>query len=412
MFRPLFTRRGAASPAARPQGPATRRPRRSRPCLEDLEGRQLLSLGSPFQLDPGQTNLIKSQAVSASSSGFDNDLSVAAWVQQPVLNNGGVGAGQVVAQLFNNATGAKVGRLLAVSNAPGLNASNPSVSMDRQGDFVVSWTQAQSNGNTSVLAQKYVNDAASGSQVQVGVGTFYQYSSAVAMDPQGGFVVTYVRDTNDNNPDVFAKDYYNNGQLRTTITVAASGKQELNPSIAMDDSGNFDIAYQLVNGGSDAIYLARYNDFDTLLGVGEVTTGSASNTQPNIAMDDSDDVVVAYLQPVSGIYDGVYATMISQGEWAKPKVFIGDVGTAYFTPSVALPALGGEFAVSYTQYTPGGAEAPTVAVVGPGNTVTQTYAVGTNDGSVSLSTLPAESGQFVLTYISTNHVYGRIGTYD
>jgi hypothetical protein len=44
--------------------------------------------------------------------------------------------------------------------------------------------------------------------------------------------------------------------------------------------------------------------------------------------------------------------------------------------------------------------------------VTQTYAVGTNDGSVSLSTLPAESGQFVLTYISTNHVYGRIGTYD
>ena len=370
----------------------------------------MLSLGSPFQLDPGQTNLIKSQAVSASSSGL-NDLSVTAWVQQPILNNGGVGAGQVVAQLFNNATGARVGPLLAVSTATGLNASNPSVSMDPQGDFVVSWTQAQSSGNTFVLAQKYVNDAVYGSQVQVGVGTFYQFSSAVAMDPQGGFVVTYVRDTNDNNPDVFAKDYYYNGTLRTTITVAASSQQELTPSIAMDDEGNFDIAYQVVNGSSHSVYLARYNDFDTLLGVSKVTTGNATDMLPSIAMDDSDNVVVSYVEELSSTNFAVCATMFTDGISANPNILIGDIGDAIYAPSVAMPASGGGFAVAYAHFA-GNTESLYVGVVSPQDTLTKTYAVGSNIYGASISTLPAETGQFVLTYTSTSHVYGQIGTYN
>ena len=368
MFRRSFNGREAASPVAKSAGPGARRSRRCQLGLEDLEGRQLLSLGSPFQLDPGQTNLVKSQAVSASSSGFDNNLSVAAWVQQPVLNNGGIGPGQVVAQLFNNATGARVGPLLAVSNAPGLNASNPSVSMDPQGDFVVSWTQAQSNGNTFVLAQKF-NDqgVATTGVVPVGVGTFYQYSSAVAMDPQGGFVVTYVRDTNDNNPDVFAKDYYYNGVLRTTITVAASSQQELTPSIAMDDEGNFDIAYQVVNGSRHSVYLARYNDFDTLLGVSEVTTGNATDMLPSIAMDDSDNLVVSYVEELSSTNFAVYATMIDNGISAKPKVLIGDIGDAIYTPSIAMPASGSGFAVAYAHFA-GNTESLDVGVVGPPRT--------------------------------------------
>jgi hypothetical protein len=43
MFRQFFTVREAASPAAKPEGLATRRSRRRRPGLEDLEGRQLMS---------------------------------------------------------------------------------------------------------------------------------------------------------------------------------------------------------------------------------------------------------------------------------------------------------------------------------------------------------------------------------
>ena len=225
--------------------------------------------------------------------------------------------------------------------------------MDPQGEYVVSWTQQESNGNTFVLAQKFNSQSvAIGNVVLVGVGTFYQYESSVAMDPQGGFVVTYTRDTNDNNPDVFAKDYYGNEQLRTVITVAASSLAETHPTIAMDPEGNFDIAYQVQNGTKSAVYLARYTDVDSLLGVTKVTTGSASDDLPSIAIDDSDDAVIAYRELVGTNSYAVYATEISQGILPKPKVFIGNYGPTYDYegPSVAMPALGGEFAVAYDQW--------------------------------------------------------------
>ena len=44
MFRQFFAVREAASPAAKPAGSVNRRSRRSRPGLEDLEGRQLMSV--------------------------------------------------------------------------------------------------------------------------------------------------------------------------------------------------------------------------------------------------------------------------------------------------------------------------------------------------------------------------------
>jgi hypothetical protein len=43
MFRRIFAGREAASAAAKPAGPETRRSRRRHPGLEDLEGRQLMS---------------------------------------------------------------------------------------------------------------------------------------------------------------------------------------------------------------------------------------------------------------------------------------------------------------------------------------------------------------------------------
>ena len=255
MLRRFFTRGEVDSPAAKPAREATRRSRRSRPGLESLEGKQLLSLGTPFQIDsPSQPAAAKDSVVSSSNA---NGWSVDAWVEQPVLANSGLGPMEIRAQLFN-ASGAKVGpEIVAAASGQGYNSYEPSVSIGSQNDYVLSWTQQESSGNTFVLAQEFNNQSvAIGNVVPVGVGTFYQYESSVAMFPQGGFVVTYVRDTNNNNPDVFAKDYYGNEQLRTVITVAASSLAETNPAIAMDPEGNFDIAYQVKNGSKTTVHLA------------------------------------------------------------------------------------------------------------------------------------------------------------
>ena len=53
------------------------------------------------------------------------------------------------------------------------------------------------------------------------------------MSAGGTFTVAYVRDTNNNNPDVFAKQYDGFGNLLNVINVAATnrvGKAETSPA--------------------------------------------------------------------------------------------------------------------------------------------------------------------------------------
>ena len=187
------------------------------------------------------------------------------------------------------------------------------------------------DGHTDILAQMFnASGVAINSPVQVAVGTFNQYESSVAMDAKGNFVVAYVRDTNNNNPDVFAKAYNSAGQLTDVITVAGSPCAETNPSIAMDPAGAFDVAYQVQNGTTEDVYVARYSSNDGLLGVVPVTTGSVSDDLPSLAMDTAGDAVVAYGQ--SANFNGynpvaIYAMRISATGVVSSPILIG--GSAY-----------------------------------------------------------------------------------
>jgi hypothetical protein len=69
MFRRFFAGREAASPAAKPSGPASRRTRRSRPGLEDLEGRQLLSISPQVLVDSPDLNVATFDTVRKAGSG-------------------------------------------------------------------------------------------------------------------------------------------------------------------------------------------------------------------------------------------------------------------------------------------------------------------------------------------------------
>ena len=64
------------------------------------------------------------------------------------------------------------------------------------------------------------------------------------MGAGGTFTVAYVRDTNNNNPDVFAKQYDAFGNLLNVVNVATTSRAETNPSIAMTPDGRFDVAWE------------------------------------------------------------------------------------------------------------------------------------------------------------------------
>jgi hypothetical protein len=414
-MRRFFTSREGASPPAEAAGPGARRSRRNRPALETLEGRQLMSVGPQFRVDAVNEPATRDQIATAASS---NGSSVVVWLEE-------AGRSSDVRAQYYNAAGAKAGPEIYVATdaAPD---GEPAVAMDAHGDFVVSWTQEESNFHTDILAQKFnASSVPIDGIIKVAVGTFQQYEPSVATDAFGDFVVAYTRDTNGNNPDVFAKVYYADGQLEKVITIAASAKAESNPSVAMDTFGDFDVAYQVQNGANYDVYVARYSQGLSLLGVVTVTKGSASDDLPSIAMDSRGDAVVAYRKSSANANgDYIEATRISAAGVPSSEIFVGNFadrnsegffGSSFVGvgPSVAFQANGGDFAVAYAQKLQ-----VLVVVVGPapGNIVAHQYYLGSYwDPSIS----SLESGGLLMAYASfianpdlNSHIYGQRGTYS
>src|SRR5262245_39309153 len=116
MYR-IFTKTGDM--AARSSEGRARRPRRQRPGLEALEGRQLLSLGNEFPVNTLTQNA-QFESDNASSS---NGMSVVVWTTTFSSTDH-----DIKGQLYNS-SGQPVGFELII-NEDRFNERNPSVAMD------------------------------------------------------------------------------------------------------------------------------------------------------------------------------------------------------------------------------------------------------------------------------------------
>lgn len=387
--------------------------------VETLEGRQLMSLGAEFPVYPGPStaSTIVTSLASASSA---NGTSVVVWEEQIINKAGFVGEIDVLAQRLD-ATGAKLGPVINVVKQPSTYATNPSVAMDSAGSFVISWTQAPdphttTSRDSNVLAQKFNASAAPiGGIVQVGVGTFREDYSGVAMDTHGNFVVTYGRYTDGTHPDLFAKRYNAASQLQGVISVTTGALDFTAPRIAMTSDGRFDIAYITPINGTffDQVFVKRYAANGSLLGTTLADkTSSLGVSSAAIAMDNQGDAVVAYTN---------YSTSDShfrlQTRRLSASGFLGPVTTVRsrsfsdtYAASTSSPwesigiafqpdaGFSGAYAVTSSEQTGisqnGITHLGEVAVVDGSNTVTHVYDV-TNAYSTSITARGAAGFQWV-----------------
>jgi hypothetical protein len=376
---------------------------RGRLSLEMLEGRQLMTLGAQFPTPINTTPIGGDFTASAISA---NGSSVVVYTATPNHN-------EVLAQRLNSA-GVKVGPAIFVGGNDN-EANAPSVAIDNQGDFVVAFTQNQPNGNTFVLARKFgPSGNAIGGNVPVAVGTFAQTDPSVAMDAEGDFVVSYTRDTNYNNPDVFAKLYNVNEQQVAVISVATTPDVETNSSVAMTPGGGFDVAYEVAGPTHFGIQLSQYGAQGAVLHQETITTEA---TNPSLSVDNLGDAVVAWSGGTSSASEILARRVSSTGAQgpvltvASSPVF--ELGNA----SVALKRDGsGGFVVAYDSderiELAGGDidmdDQVLVAEVSPSNTIT-TLDAGTDFlPAVSIN----NSGQYLLTYLDSlddDDVLGRFG---
>ena len=253
------------------------------------------------------------------------------------------------------APSASEGSAFLVSSVSGRNFL-PSVAMDAAGDFVVAWENRPSSGSAEIYAQRYSSAGTpEGSALLVSTITGDNESPSVAMDAAGDFVVAWETVPSSGSAEVYAQRYSSAGTPEgSALAVSSTSGDNDIPSVAMDASGDFAVAWENVpSSGSDEIYVQRYSSAGAPEGSAlAVSSTSGNNVTPAVAMDAAGDFVVAWEnRPSSGsdeIYAQHYAAGATAGGGAFPVSSISLFGGSR-SPSVAMD-VEGDFVVAWESY--------------------------------------------------------------
>ncbi len=309
-------------------------------------------------------NTVTANDQQASSVAMDDDGNfVIVWQSkgQDHLNKFGV-----YAQLFDANGVAQGGEFLV--NTTTVNDQNaPSVAMDDSGNFVIAWEstgQDDPDGKKGVYAQLFdANGVAQGGEFLVNTATDdNQLAPSVAMDDIGNFVIAWQSKGQDGLPSkegVYAQRYNASGvaQGGEFLVNTTTDDNQLAPSVAMDDGGNFVIAWQSKSqdgqSGKSGVYAQRYNASGVAQG-GEFlvnTTTADDQNLPTVAMADGGNFVIAWESTNQDSADnkkGVYAQLYDASGVAQGGEFLVNTTTADHqqAPSVAMDA-DGDFVIAW-----------------------------------------------------------------
>ncbi len=208
------------------------------------------------------------------------------------------------------ANGLPIGTEFLVNGGSFQTKTNPAVAADSPGNFVVVYESEGQNSNsfgqdlsgTGIFAQRFNRTGALiGPEFRVNTRTERdQTAPVVAMNPEGSFVVAWVSDDGSGS-GIFGQRYSSSGQpigIEFQINSETRGTQT-NPSIAIDDTGNYVVAWQ-GSGGRDSdgfgIYAQRYSSSGNPLGSEILVNDTTRSDQvlPNLSMDAGGNFAVVW----------------------------------------------------------------------------------------------------------------------
>jgi hypothetical protein len=260
----------------------------------------------------------------------------------------------VYAQRYDT-NGNPLGGEFRVNTTTAGDQTDPTVAMDANGDFVITWSSfGQDAANTwGIYGQRYnAAGVAQGGEFRInGTTAGDQEYANVAMDPLGNVVVTWSSNGQDGNGwGVYARRYNQNGVAQAgefRVNGTTTGDQ-MYSTVAVDGTGNFVITWSSngQDGSGWGVYARRYNASGVAQGSGfrVNTTTTGDQMYSSVAADAAGDFVVTWS---SNGQDGS-----GWGIYAQRYNLLG-------------VAQGGEFQVNTT--TAGDQEYSTVAMDSSGN---------------------------------------------
>jgi len=311
-------------------------------------------LGGEFEVNTYTTGSQRSSAVASRGDGSF----VVVWQSdgQDGSRNG------VFGQLFDR-VGAKAGPEFQVNTYTTGNQGNASVAVAPNGDFVVVWATfvpaADGSPNDHVFGQRFhatVGGATkAGTEFQVNTGTSgQQIAPSVGMDASGNFVVAWL-DSNSYQYELFGQRFDASGaKVGAAFPINASTTKSLGrPRVAENAAGQFVVVWHGYGaGGSYGVFGQRFSAAGAKVGT-EIpinTFTSGGDRYPAVAMDSKGNFVVAWN---GANQDGSGSGVIAQRFNAGGEKVGGELLVNTYTTddqeqaTVALDASGG-FLVSWT----------------------------------------------------------------
>jgi len=334
-----------------------------------MEARMLLSVtGGEFLVNSTLTKPQYAPVVATSASG----RSVVAWAVDK-----GTSAADIRAQIFD-ANGKKVGGEIAVTFT-NERESQPAVSMDAKGNFIVVWTYDFLPGDKDVRAQRFdLNGKPVGSMFRVAYTPKTEFAPSVAMAANGSFVVSYSYQFSSSDTDILARRYDANANLVQSITVSNSSRSEYDSQAAITPDGRFGIAY----GFNNDIYLKRYTATGAFRGVTTVAGTSAIETAPSLDVDNNGTFAVGWQAQV-GTNNNIHARRVFDNGTNGTLINIATTSSSETNPSISIDPTSGRYVVAY-QVGTGTAAQTVVKEVSSTSQIQYTTTIGTNLNSPAI----------------------------
>lgn len=242
----------------------------------------------------------------------------------------------------------------------------PVVGVDGPGNFVIVWHDYRKLSDPDIYGQRYDNNGiavAGNFRINDDVGYSWQQNPTIAMDSSGNFIVAWEDDRN-NKEDIYAQRYDKNGNklgMNFRVTDDEASGYKNGPKIALCANGNFVITWQDFRNGNYDIYAQHYHSNGSKLGVDfrvNDDTGTHWQWEPAIGSDDSGNFVITWMDKRNGFYSDIYAQRFSSDGTPQAtnfRVSIDAGNSDQIEPAIGVDINGG-FVITWEDYRNGNAD--------------------------------------------------------
>ena len=227
------------------------------------------------------------------------------------------------------------------------------------GNYAIVWEGVGASGDgVYVRLFNAAGGTLSGPQKIAGTSLAQDSKATVAMAGNGQFVVAWEHDFNDNGTDIDVRaqrfDAAGNAVGGVQWIAASGAADEGSPSVGMDAVGNFAVAYSYSSGGPSDVRVNRYNAAGAMLQ--EIVVAANPNRaefNPSLDMNPSGQFAVAYTYnwnaPATDPDWDVRAALYTAGGTLISTTVISQTLLQEGDASVAIDAAG-NYVVAYTRF--------------------------------------------------------------